>query len=232
MELGGNAPLIVFDDADLDRAVEGALSSKFRNAGQTCVCTNRILVQSGVYDTFVERFSARASSLKVGSGTEAGVEQGPLIDEQAVCKVEELICDATAKGATIALGGRRHPRGGLFFEPTVVSDVQADMRIMKEEIFGPVAPILRFTTEAEAVDLANDTDFGLAAYFYTQDLSRAHRIAEQLQYGMIGVNESLITTVEAPFGGIKESGLGREGGRQGLTDYFDTKYTCVGGLSE
>ncbi len=232
MELGGNAPFIVFDDADLDRAVEGALSSKFRNAGQTCVCTNRIFVQCGIYDSFVEKFSARVSSLKVGPGTEDGVEQGPLIDEQALIKVEELIRDGVAKGARVAVGGKRHPRGRLFFEPTVVREVNSEMRFMKEEIFGPVAPIFRFTSEEEAIDLANDTEFGLAGYFYTKDLARAHRVAEQLQYGMIGVNESLITTVEAPFGGFKESGLGREGGRQGLTDYFDTKYTCVGGLSK
>jgi len=230
MELGGNAPFIVFDDADLDRAVEGALQSKFRNAGQTCVCTNRIFVQSSVYDAFIERFSARVSSLKVGPGTEPGVDQGPLIDEQAILKVEELLSDATAKGASVATGGARHQVGGLFFEPTVVRDAGPGMRFMKEEIFGPVAPVFRFDTEEEAIALANDTEFGLAGYFYTQNLSRAYRVAERLQYGMVGINESLITTVEAPFGGVKESGLGREGGWQGLSDYFDIKYTCIGGL--
>ncbi len=230
MELGGNAPFIVFDDADLDRAVEGALLSKFRNAGQTCVCTNRIIVQSGIYDAFIDRFASKVSRLRVGSGTEPGVEQGPLIDEHAVRKVEELLQDATTKGATVATGGHRHSMGGLFFEPTVVRDASVDMRVMKEEIFGPVAPVFRFTEEEEAIALANDTEFGLAGYFYTQNLARAHRVAERLEYGMVGINESLITTVEAPFGGMKESGLGREGGWQGLSDYFDVKYTCIGGL--
>ncbi len=231
MELGGNAPFIVFDDADLDRAVEGALQSKFRNAGQTCVCTNRIFVQSSVYDAFIERFTKRVSSLKVGPGTEPGVEQGPMIDEHAVVKVEELLRDAKAKGASVATGGSRHSSGGLFFEPTVVRDAIPSMRFMREEIFGPIAPVFRFDTEDEAIQLANDTEFGLAGYFYTQNLSRAYRVAERLQYGMVGVNESLITTVEAPFGGVKESGLGREGGWQGLSDYFDVKYTCTGGLA-
>jgi len=231
MELGGNAPFIVFDDADLDRAVEGALLSKFRNAGQTCVCTNRIFVQSNIYDAFIKRFAARVSSLKVGPGTEPGVEQGPLIDEFAVRKVEEMLSDAVSKGASVAAGGNRHAIGGLFFEPTVVRDASANMRFMKEEIFGPVAPVFRFSTEEEAIDQANDTEFGLAGYFYTRSLGRAYRVAERLQYGMVGINESLITTVEAPFGGVKESGLGREGGWQGLSDYFDVKYTCLGGLA-
>lgn len=195
MEPGGNAPFIVFDDADLDRAVEGALLSKFRNAGQTCVCTNRIIVQSGIHDAFIDRFASKVSRLRVGSGTEPGVEQGPLIDEHAVRKVEELLQDATTKGATGATGGHRYSMGGLFFESTVVRDASVDMRVMKEEIFGPVAPVFRFTEEEEAIALANDTEFGLAGYFYTQNLARAHRVAERLEYGMVG-----ITTRAAGYG--------------------------------
>jgi succinate-semialdehyde dehydrogenase / glutarate-semialdehyde dehydrogenase len=230
MELGGNAPFLVFDDADIDRAVEGAIVAKYRNSGQTCVCTNRFFVQDGVYDEFVEKLSAASNKLKVGPGLEDGVQQGPLIDEKAVEKVEELIEDARAKGGKIVAGGRRHALGGSFFEPTVIAEAKPGMRFMKEEIFGPVAPVFRFKEEDEAVRLANDTEFGLASYVYTRDLGRTVRVMEGLKYGMVGVNEGLITTVEAPFGGVKESGLGREGGHQGIDDYLDTKYVCIGGL--
>ncbi|WP_292895314.1 NAD-dependent succinate-semialdehyde dehydrogenase [Nitratireductor sp.] len=230
MELGGNAPFIVFDDADIDRAVEGAIAAKYRNSGQTCVCTNRFFVQAGIYDTFVEKLSAAAEKLKVGSGLEEGTQQGPLIDEKAIEKVEELIADATSKGAKVTAGGARHPLGGSFFQPTVISNATPDMRFMQEEIFGPVAPVFRFETEEEAINLANDTVFGLACYFYTGDLGRAFRVMEGLKYGLVGVNEGIITTVEAPFGGLKESGLGKEGGHQGIEDYLDTKYVCIGGL--
>jgi succinate-semialdehyde dehydrogenase / glutarate-semialdehyde dehydrogenase len=230
MELGGNAPFLVFDDADIDRAVEGAIVAKYRNSGQTCVCTNRFFVQDGVYDEFVEKLSAASNKLKVGPGLEDGVQQGPLIDEKAVEKVEELIEDARAKGGKIVAGGKRHALGGSFFEPTVIAEAKPGMRFMKEEIFGPVAPVFRFKEEDEAVRLANDTEFGLASYVYTRDLGRTVRVMEGLKYGMVGVNEGLITTVEAPFGGVKESGLGREGGHQGIDDYLDTKYVCIGGL--
>ncbi|RWD39779.1 NAD-dependent succinate-semialdehyde dehydrogenase [Mesorhizobium sp.] len=230
MELGGNAPFLVFDDADIERAVAGAITAKYRNSGQTCVCTNRFLVQAGVYDKFVEKLAAASNELKVGSGLEDGVQQGPLIDEKAVEKVEELIADATAKGGKVVAGGKRHALGGSFFQPTVIADATAKMRFMKEEIFGPVAPVFKFETEEEAVALANDTEFGLACYFYTGDLGRAFRVMEGLKYGMVGVNEGLITTPEAPFGGVKESGLGKEGGHQGIEDYLDTKYVCIGGL--
>ena len=230
MELGGNAPFLVFDDADLSRAVEGAMVAKFRNSGQTCVCTNRFLVQAGVYDEFTDRLAEATRKLKVGSGLDASTQQGPLIDMTAVEKVEELIADATGKGAKIVAGGRRHELGGSFFEPTVISGATPRMRVMSEEIFGPVAPVFRFETEEEGVRLANDTEFGLACYFYTGSLGRAFRVMEGLRYGMVGVNEGLITTVEAPFGGVKESGLGREGGHQGIEDYLDTKYVSIGGL--
>lgn len=230
MELGGNAPFLVFDDADIDRAVEGAIAAKYRNSGQTCVCTNRFFVQAGVYEAFVEKLSAAAERLKVGPGLEEGTQQGPLIDEKAVEKVEELIADATSKGGKLAAGGSRHALGGTFFQPTVISNATSDMRFMKEEIFGPVAPVFRFETEEEAVKLANDTVFGLACYFYTGDLGRAFRVMEGLKYGLVGINEGIITTVEAPFGGLKESGLGKEGGHQGIEDYLDTKYVCIGGL--
>ncbi|WP_299939261.1 NAD-dependent succinate-semialdehyde dehydrogenase [uncultured Nitratireductor sp.] len=230
MELGGNAPFIVFDDADLDRAVEGAIAAKYRNSGQTCVCTNRFFVQAGIYDRFVEKLSAAADRLKVGSGLEEGTQQGPLIDEKAVEKVEELIADATGKGGKVTAGGARHALGGSFFQPTVISNASSDMRFMQEEIFGPVAPVFRFETEEEAIKLANDTVFGLACYFYTGDLGRAFRVMEGLKYGLVGVNEGIITTVEAPFGGLKESGMGKEGGHQGIEDYLDTKYVCIGGL--
>jgi succinate-semialdehyde dehydrogenase/glutarate-semialdehyde dehydrogenase len=230
MELGGNAPFIVFDDADIDRAVEGAMMSKYRNSGQTCVCTNRFFAQAGIYDRFVERLADASRKLKVGPGLEPGVQQGPLIDAKAVSEVEAFISDAIDKGGKVVAGGKRHELGGLFFEPTVIAGATPRMRFMKEEIFGPVAPVFRFETEAEAVALANDTEYGLACYFYTKDLGRAFRVMEGLRYGMVGVNEGLITTPEAPFGGVKESGLGREGGRQGIEDYLDTKYACIGGL--
>ena len=230
MELGGNAPFLVFDDADVDRAVEGAMVAKYRNSGQTCVCTNRFFVQAGVYDQFVEKLAVTSNKLKVGPGLDAGVQQGPLIDDNAVEKVEELIGDAVEKGAKVVTGGKRHELGGSFFQPTVIAEATTQMRFMKEEIFGPVAPVFRFETEEEAVALANDTEYGLACYFYTGDLGRAFRVMEGLKYGMVGVNEGLITTPEAPFGGVKESGLGREGGHQGIEDYLDTKYVCIGGL--
>jgi succinate-semialdehyde dehydrogenase/glutarate-semialdehyde dehydrogenase len=230
MELGGNAPFIVFDDADIDRAVEGAINAKFRNSGQTCVCTNRFLVQVGVYDEFVEKFSNATEKLKVGNGLEEGTQQGPLIDEVAFGTVEKFIDDAKKKGGRVVTGGRRHALGGSFFQPTVIADATADMRFSTEEIFGPVAPVYRFETEQEAIDMANDTEFGLASYFYTQDLGRVFRVSEGLKYGLVGINEGMITAVEAPFGGTKESGLGKEGGHQGIEDYLDTKYVCIGGL--
>jgi succinate-semialdehyde dehydrogenase/glutarate-semialdehyde dehydrogenase len=230
MELGGNAPFLVFDDADIDRAVEGAMVAKYRNSGQTCVCTNRFFVQAGVYDAFVGKLAEASRKLKVGAGLEEGTQQGPLIDEKAVEKVEEFVKDAEAKGGKVVTGGKRHALGGSFFEPTVIAEATPDMMFMKEEIFGPVAPVFRFESEDEAISLANDTEFGLACYFYTGNLGRAFRVMEGLKYGMVGVNEGLITTVEAPFGGVKESGVGREGGHQGIEDYLDTKYVCIGGL--
>jgi succinate-semialdehyde dehydrogenase/glutarate-semialdehyde dehydrogenase len=230
MELGGNAPFIVFDDADLDAAVRGAMLSKYRNAGQTCVCANRILVQAGVYDAFADKLAVSARALKVGDGLEAGVEQGPLIDAHAVAKVEEHIADARAKGARVLAGGIRHPLGGTFFEPTVLVDVTGAMRIAREETFGPVAPLFRFETEDDAIKMANDTEYGLAAYVYTSDLGRAWRMMEALEYGMIGVNEGLASTEVAPFGGVKESGMGREGSKYGLDDYMNIKYALLGGL--
>ena len=230
MELGGNAPFIVFDDADLDAAVEGAMISKYRNTGQTCVCANRFLVQDGVYDAFAEKLAAAAEELKVGPGTEAGVEQGPLIDDAAVAKVEEHIADALSKGARVVAGGQRHTLGGTFFQPTVLADMTRAMAVSTEETFGPVAPLFRFSTEDEAVRMANDTEFGLAAYFYTRDLGRAFRVSEALEYGLVGVNEGLISTEVAPFGGVKESGLGREGSRYGIDDYLEMKYVCMGQL--
>ncbi|MFZ1772624.1 MAG: NAD-dependent succinate-semialdehyde dehydrogenase [Rhizobiaceae bacterium] len=230
MELGGNAPFVVFDDADVDRAVEGAITSKYRNSGQTCVCTNRFIVQDGIYDRFVEKLVAATEALKVGNGLDDGVKQGPLIDPDAVSKVEELVADAKSKGGRIATGGKRHALGGTFYAPTVIADASEDMRFTSEEIFGPVSPIYRFKNEEDGIRMANDTVYGLASYFYTSDLGRAFRVMEGLKYGMVGVNEGLITTTEAPFGGVKESGLGREGGHQGIEDYLDTKYVCLGGL--
>jgi succinate-semialdehyde dehydrogenase / glutarate-semialdehyde dehydrogenase len=230
MELGGNAPFIVFDDADLDAAVEGAIVSKYRNSGQTCVCANRIYVQAGVHDAFVGKLVEKTRALKVGDGREAGVAQGPLIDLAAVAKVEELLDDAKGKGATVVLGGSRHQLGGTFFQPTILTGATADMAFAREEIFGPLAPVFRFETEEEAVEMANATEFGLASYVYTRDLGRAFRMNTGLHYGMIGINSGLITTVEAPFGGVKESGMGKEGGSQGLEDYLDTKYVCIDGI--
>jgi succinate-semialdehyde dehydrogenase/glutarate-semialdehyde dehydrogenase len=230
MELGGNAPFIVFDDADLDAAVEGAIASKYRNAGQTCVCTNRFLVQDTVYDAFAAKLTAAVDALKVGVGTEAGVTQGPLIDANAVAKVEEHIADATAKGATVVTGGARHALGATFFQPTVMTGCTPDMLISSDETFGPVAALFRFSDDAEAVSLANDTRFGLAGYFYSRDIGRIWRVAEALEYGMVGINTGLISTEVAPFGGVKESGVGREGSRHGIEDYTVTKYLCMGGL--
>ena len=230
MELGGNAPFLVFDDADLEAAVAGALASKFRNTGQTCVCTNRFLVQAGVFEAFSARLVAAVAQLKVGGGLEEGVQQGPLIDAQAVLKVEEHLEDAKAKGARVILGGERHPRGGTFFQPTVLVGATPDMLLAQEETFGPLAALFPFSTEAEAIQLANDTPYGLASYLYTKDLGRAWRVAEALEYGMVGINTGLISTAVAPFGGVKESGLGREGSRHGLEDYLEIKYLCVAGL--
>jgi succinate-semialdehyde dehydrogenase/glutarate-semialdehyde dehydrogenase len=230
MELGGNAPFIVFDDADLDAAVQGAMASKYRNTGQTCVCANRILVQDGVYDAFAAKLKAAVEALKVGNGMEPGVTQGPLINAEAVAKVEEHIADATAKGARIVTGGKRHPRGGNFFEPTILADVPASAVVFREETFGPVAPLFRFRTEEEAVAMANDSEFGLAAYFYARDIGRIFRVAEALEAGIIGINEGIISTEVAPFGGVKESGLGREGSKYGIEDYLEIKYLALGGI--
>ncbi|MCC4118477.1 NAD-dependent succinate-semialdehyde dehydrogenase [Aromatoleum toluclasticum] len=230
LELGGNAPFIVFSDADLDAAVAGALASKFRNSGQTCVCTNRLLVQDDVHDEFARRLVHAVSQLTVADGFEEGAQQGPLIDMAAVENVEALIADARAKGARLLLGGSRHARAGSFFEPTVLADVTAEMKIAHEEAFGPIAPLFRFKTEAEAIRMANDTDFGLASYVYTRDNGRVWRVSEALEYGMVGVNEGIISTEVAPFGGVKQSGLGREGSRYGIDDYLEMKYVCIGGV--
>ena len=230
MELGGNAPFIVFDDADLDEAVKGAIISKFRNAGQTCVCANRLYVQSGVYDVFVEKFSKAVSDLKVGNGFDKGIDIGPLIDKKALQKVEKLVADAVKKGANVALGGQKHALGTTFYEATILTDTTADMLLSKEEIFGPVAPVFRFDTEGDVIQMANDTEFGLAAYFYGQNINRIWRVAEALEYGMVGINTGLISTAVAPFGGIKESGFGREGSKYGLDDYLEMKYLCFGGV--
>ncbi len=230
LELGGNAPFIVFDDADLPAAVAGAVASKYRNTGQTCVCTNRFLVQDSVHDAFVEGLADAVKSLRVGDGLAGNTDQGPLIDDAAVEKVEEHIEDALARGARIVCGGRRHKLGGTYFEPTVLTNVGPDMKVAREETFGPLAPIFRFREEAEAVRMANDTEFGLASYFYTRDLARAWRVAEALEYGIVGLNTGLISTEIAPFGGVKESGLGREGSKYGIEDYTELKYFCVGGI--
>lgn len=231
LELGGNAPFIVFDDADLDAAVEGAMVSKFRNMGQTCVCANRIYVQEGVYEAFAKKLvSAMETQLKVGDGTEDGVTQGPLIDASAVSKVQEHIEDALAKGGQLLAGGKTHALGGLFFEPTVLSEVTAEMKVAKEETFGPLAPLFRFKDEAEVIQLANDTEYGLAAYFYSRDLGRVWRVAESLDYGMVAINSGLLSNEAAPFGGIKQSGLGREGSKYGLEDYMEIKYMLMGGI--
>ena len=230
MELGGNAPFIVYDDADLDEAVKGAIASKYRNTGQTCVCANRFLVQDGVYDSFSAKLVAAVEQLKVGNGMETGVTQGPLINAAAVAKVEEHIADALAHGASVASGGKRHALGGNFFQPTVLLNVPRDAAIFHEETFGPVAPLIRFKTEADAIQLANDTEFGLASYFYARDVGRIFRVAEALEYGIVGINEGLISTEVAPFGGMKSSGLGREGSKYGIEDYLEIKYLCLGGI--
>jgi succinate-semialdehyde dehydrogenase/glutarate-semialdehyde dehydrogenase len=230
LELGGNAPFIVFDDADLERALDGAMASKYRNAGQTCVCTNRFLVQNGIYDRFVEALAERTRQLKVGSGTDADVQQGPLINAAAVAKIQSHIDDAVAKGASVVCGGKPHALGRTWFEPTVLRDVTPQMQVATEETFGPLAPVFRFSDEAEAIAMANDTEYGLAAYFFSRDLGRVWRVAEGLEYGMIGINEGIISTELAPFGGVKASGLGREGARQGLEEYLECKYMLMGGI--
>lgn len=231
MELGGNAPFIVFDDADLDAAVVGAMASKYRNTGQTCVCANRIYVQDGVYDEFLERFSTAIKAMKVGDGLKGETQQGPLINMAAVEKVEEHLADAVSNGARVVVGGKRHDLGGTFFEPTLIADVRQDMKVAKEETFGPLAPVFRFKTDEEVIGWANDTEFGLAAYFYARDIGRVWKTAEQLEYGIVGINEGIISTEVAPFGGMKESGTGREGSKYGIEDYLETKYLCMGGIS-
>ena len=228
LELGGNAPFIVFDDADIDSAVEGAMVSKYRNAGQTCVCANRFYVQAGVYDQFVEKLAAKAKAIKVGNGFEAGVHQGPMIDDQAIAKVESHVADALAKGARLVVGGAK--QGERFYTPTVLADVTSEMLCAKEETFGPVAPVFRFETETEVIALANATEFGLASYFYSRDIGRVFRVGEALEYGMVGINTGLISTAEVPFGGVKQSGLGREGSHQGMDDYVEIKYLCLGDI--
>jgi succinate-semialdehyde dehydrogenase/glutarate-semialdehyde dehydrogenase len=230
LELGGNAPFIVFEDADLDAAVEGAIGSKFRNTGQTCVCANRILVQDGVYEAFAQKMAEKVGQMKVGSGFDRGVNVGPLIDEQGLQKVEDHVQDARSKGAKVAVGGDRHELGGTFFQPTVLTDVTTEMKVTSEETFGPVAPLFRFKTEAEAVRMANDTPFGLAGYFYSQDLGRCWRVGDALEYGIVGINTGIISTEVAPFGGMKESGIGREGSKYGIEEYLEIKYMCMGGL--
>jgi succinate-semialdehyde dehydrogenase/glutarate-semialdehyde dehydrogenase len=230
LELGGNAPFIVFDDADVDAAVEGALASKYRNAGQTCVCANRLYVQAGVYDAFARKLAERVAQFKVGPGVEPGVTVGPLIEPAAIAKVREHIADAVAKGAKVITGGKPHERGGLFFEPTILTDVTPAMKVAREETFGPVAPLFRFGTEAEAIAMANDTEFGLAAYFYSRDIGRVFRVAEALESGMVCVNSGILSNEVAPFGGVKQSGLGREGSRHGLDEYLEIKYLCLAGL--
>ena len=230
LELGGNAPFIVFDDADLDAAVEGAMASKYRNSGQTCVCANRLFVHDKVYDAFAAKLVEKVKALQVSPGTEAGATQGPLIDAQALAKVEEHVADATAGGAKVLVGGKRHARGGTFYEPTVLANMLPGMKIFREETFGPVAPLFRFKTDAEVIELANRTEYGLAAYFYSRDIGRVWRVAEALDYGMVGVNSGLITTEVAPFGGVKQSGLGREGSKYGCEEFIEVKYICMGGV--
>jgi succinate-semialdehyde dehydrogenase/glutarate-semialdehyde dehydrogenase len=232
MELGGNAPFIVFDDADLDSAVAGAMISKYRNAGQTCVCANRILVQEGCYDAFAEKLAEAVRGLKMGDGTEEGVNVGPLITEQAANDMEAFVEDAVAKGATRVVGGNRSDLGSQFFEPTILTNVNGEMRVFREEIFGPIAPLFKFSTEDEAVQMANDTEFGLACYFYSRDIGRIWRVAEGLEYGIVGINEGIISNEMAPFGGVKESGQGREGSKYGLDDYLEIKYMCIGGIDQ
>lgn len=230
LELGGNAPFIVFDDANIEAAVAGAMASKFRNSGQTCVCTNRIFVQENIHDRFVEKFAEAIKTLKVGAGWEAGVNQGPLINEKAVTQTESFLAHAMQEGAQIVTGGKRHERGGLFFEPTLVTGIKNESEIAQSELFSPVATIIRFKEEAEVIKMANDTEFGLASYFYSQDINRIFRVSEALEYGMVGVNEGIISTEVAPFGGVKSSGLGREGSKYGIDDYLEIKYVCIGGV--
>jgi len=230
LELGGNAPFIVFDDADLDAAVEGAVAAKYRNTGQTCICSNRFLVQSGIYDAFAAKLSEATSRLKVGSGLAEGVVQGPLINEGALEKVEELVADATSKGAKVLTGGTRHELGGLWYQPTVLTGITPSMDLTRQEIFGPVSALMRFDTEEQAITYANDTEFGLASYLYSRDLARIWRVSEALEYGMVGINTGLISTEVAPFGGVKHSGLGREGSRHGLDEYLELKYLALGGI--
>lgn len=232
MELGGNAPFIVFDDADLDAAVDGAIASKFRNAGQTCVCSNRLLVQSSIYSAFIEKFTAKVSQFKVGNGTDEGVVIGPLINENAANDVFDFINDASSKGATVLLGGNRSALGPCFIEPTILADVTDDMRVFKEEIFGPIAPVFKFDNEQQAIDIANNTEFGLACYFYSRDIGRIWRVGEALEYGIVGINEGIVSNEMAPFGGVKESGQGREGSKYGLDDYLELKYMCLGGIDK
>ena len=232
LELGGNAPFIVFDDADIDAALEGAMASKFRNTGQTCVCANRFFVQEGVYDKFAQKLSEKVAAMKVGNGIEDGVMQGPMIDMKGVEKVEEHIADAIAKGARVVTGGKRHAKGGTFFEPTVLADVKTNMKVTHEETFGPVAPLFRFKTEQELIKLANDTEYGLASYFYSRDIGRIWRVAEALEYGMVGINVGIISNEVAPFGGVKESGIGREGSKYGIEEFLEVKYLCMGGIDK
>jgi len=230
LELGGNAPFIVFDDADLDAAAEGALASKYRNAGQTCVCANRIYVQDSVYDEFARKLGEKVKTFKVGRGTEAGVTIGPLIDAQGLAKVEEHVADAVKKGARVVMGGKRHALGGFFYEPTLLTEVTPDMKVSTEETFGPVAPLYRFKTDEEALKLANNTEFGLAAYFYARDIGRVWKVAEALETGMVGINVGIVANEVAPFGGVKQSGLGREGSRYGIDDFLEIKYLAMGGI--
>jgi succinate-semialdehyde dehydrogenase/glutarate-semialdehyde dehydrogenase len=230
LKLGGNAPFIVFDDADLDAAVEGAVASKYRNTGQTCVCTNRFYAQQRIYDEFVRRLAARASQLKVGSGFETGVQQGPLIDEQALAKVQAHVADAVSKGARVVTGGHRHALGGTYYEPTVLADVSDEMMLARDETFGPVAPVFRFDNEADVMASANGVEYGLSAYFYTRDITRVMRVAERLEFGIVGINTGIISTEVAPFGGVKQSGFGREGSHYGIDEYLVVKYVCLGGF--
>jgi len=232
LELGGNAPFIVFDDANLDSAVEGAIISKFRNTGQTCVCANRLFVQAGVYDAFAEKLAKRVGQLKVGNGMEEGVQQGPLIDGNALAKVEEHVADVAAGGGRALVGGKRHQLGGTFYEPTVLVGVTPEMKVFREETFGPVAPLIKFKDEADVIELANRTEFGLASYFYSRDIGRIYRVAEALEYGMVGVNTGLISTEVAPFGGVKQSGLGREGSKYGIEEFLEVKYVCLGDIDK
>jgi len=232
MELGGNAPVIVFDDADLDKAIQGALAAKYRNSGQTCICANRIMVQAGVYDEFVKRFSQHVDQFQIGDGLQAGTTHGPVITEKAAQGIHEKVQNAVAEGANLLTGGKISDKGTHFYEPTILTNVNRTMRVFKEEIFGPVAPIFKFETEQEAIDMANDTEFGLAAYFYTENMGRIFRVGEGLEYGMVGVNETAISSEVIPFGGVKESGQGREGSKYGLDDYLEIKYLCIGGLTQ